>query len=266
MPSRKILVAALVLFFGICHAQRPAGFQWIDLSHDSAALRTVRHALKQGTYTDIRRIGILNNQALVMTINKNSDPDDGNEWRIFNISLSTGKSTELLIGYDVHFYKWIGKDNSDLVITYKDCWGCEAATVLTTFYFKPGSGWLTRWPGKDPSHPQPGAVVEYGDAGEPYSDYFAEQIFAILNTPDQGFEAGSWLHQRHVKTGQIIDSVVEYSIDPSSGNENIRELKGKDAIDFERRLCLTDNIISPPSVGQNSNACLNLMKKAQSNN
>jgi len=260
MSSLKILVVTLVLFFGICHAQRPAGFQWIDLSHDSAALRTVRHALKQGTYTDIRRIGILNNQALVMTINKNSDPDDGNEWRIFNISLSTGKSTELLIGYDIHFYKWIGKDNSDLVITYKDCWGCEATTVLTTFYFKPGSGWLTRWPGKDPAHPQPGAVVEYGDAGEPDSEYYADQIFALLVLPDQEYEAGSWLHQRHVKTGKIIDSVTEYSIDPATKVEKIRELQGKEAIEFERRLCSPKNIVSPPSFGQNSKACLNFKK------
>lgn len=252
MRLRKLFIALLFLISITGEAQRPAGFEWVDLKQPSSILNKVRQVLKPGTYTDIIKIGVLKDSALVIIVDRNSNPDDGNEWMIFNVNLSTGQSTQLVDGYKLHLIKWIGPQSTELAIDYLDCWGCEPAKLFTTIYFKNGSSWVARWMDK-PNHFHPGAIVYYSDEGE--DDPADEQIFSVIHTGQFGYEAGSWQHRRDYKTKKFNDSIVLYLFDPISGKENIQELKASEMHMFEKRICDSANIIIPLTNDLHGPAC-----------
>jgi hypothetical protein len=237
-------------------AKTPEGFSWVDLQSDKTTLAAVRHALKASSYTSIRRVGVEGDSAIVMTTSRESG-EEADRWSIYNVTLATNKARVLVSGYRVKVLDWIGSTTPELAITYYDCWGCEAATLFTTIHFTNGMGWSARWPNKkgNADYPQPGAVVSYGDAGEPYDDNDVDQIFAVVNQPDGGFAVGSWFHSRDTKTGKINDDVERYSIDPATGKDRVERLIGDSALKWARELCSQSNTPAGPNVGQSSKAC-----------
>ncbi len=237
-------------------AKTPEGFSWVDPQSDKATIAAIRHALKASSYTSIRRVGVEGDSAIVMTTFRESG-EEADHWSIYNVTLATNKAEMLVSGYRVKVLDWIGSTTPELAIAYYDCWGCEAATLFTTIHFTKGTGWRARWPNKkgNADYPQPGAIVSYGDAGEPYDDNDVDQIFAVVNQPDGGFAVGSWFHSRDIKRGKINDDVERYSIDPTTGEDHVERLTGDSALKWERELCSQSNTPAGPNIGQSSKAC-----------
>jgi len=264
---KKVLqtLSALVLLYAqFCRADVPAGFSWVNLESDKTTMAAVRHALHDSSISSIREVGLEGGFALVMTASRESGAPtpDYDRWSIYNISLSTGKSQILVSGYGVKLLDWIGASNSELAISYYDCWECEAATVFTTLRFKSGVGWRARWTNKmqDASYPQPGAVVLMTDVGDPYDDNVVDQVFAVITQPSNRFAVGSWIHSLNPKTGKIDDDVERYSIDRVTGDERTEKLRGPEALNWERQICKESNILIQPSTGQSSKACRTVLR------
>jgi hypothetical protein len=169
----------------------------------------------------------------------------------------------LVSGYKVKLLDWVGKSSPELAITYYDCWGCEAATLFSTLHYIKGVGWSARWPNKtvDPNYPQPGAVVSYGDAGEPYDDDVVDQVFAVVSQPNGGFAAGSWFHSRDTKTGKIDNDVEKYSFDPATGEDLIEKLTGSQSLAWRREICASSNALIKAGIGQNLKSCQKVLEQ-----
>ena len=242
-------------------AQRPAGFSWIDIASDKTTMNNVRHTLKTDAHTSIRRVGLEDGFALVLTTTY--EDQDSDRWSIYSLSLATGNARILVSGYKVKLLDWIGKISPELAISYYDCWGCEAATLFTTLNFIKGAGWSARWPNKtvDQKYPQPGAVVSYGDAGEPYDDDVVDQIFAVVSQPDGEFSAGSWFHSRNTKTGKIDDDVEKYFFDPETGKDRVEKLTGAPSLAWRREICTSSNFLIKASIGQDSMSCRRVLSR-----
>ena len=170
----------------------------------------------------------------------------------------------LVRGYRVKVLTWMGSDPRELGITYLHCWGCEAATLFTTIHFSKGTGWSARWPNpkSNPTYPQPGAVVSYGDAGAPYTDDDVDQIFAVIDQKN-GLAAGSWYHSRNTITGKISDNVTKYSVDSANGKDRIESLTGTAALHWQREICDESRTLTRPRIGQNSKACREVLRTKQ---
>jgi len=222
----------------------------------------VRRAVQAGSSVSIRRVGVEQGFALVMTTSRESDMET-DLWSIYNLALNTGKIRKLVSGYRVRTLYWVGPASPELAIVYYDCWDCEAATLFTTIHFTKGAGWSARWPNRksDTNYPQPGAVVSYGDAGEPYSDDVADQMFAIIPQPDGSFAAGSWFHSRNLKTGKVIDDVERYIIDSVTRIDRVEGLKGDSALKWEEEICSQSSTPFGPNVGQSSKSCKRILKE-----
>jgi hypothetical protein len=255
-----VMLAIFVLLRIPCPAQRPTGFSWVDPAADKTTMKIVRHALKMDSHTSIRKVGVLDDFAIVLTtINEDEDSD---RWSIYSLSLVTGGMRILVSGYKVKLLDWVGKTSPELAITYYDCWGCEAATLFSTLHYIKGVGWSARWPNKtvDPNYPQPGAVVSYGDAGEPYDDDVVDQVFAVVSLPDGGFAAGSWFHSRDTKTGKISDDVEKYFFDPATGEDHVEKLNGSQSLTWKREICTPSNVLTKAGIGQDSKSCLKVLR------
>jgi hypothetical protein len=166
-------------------------------------------------------------------------------------------------GYKVKLLDWVGKNHPELAISYYDCWGCEAATLFTTLHFTKGTGRSARWQNKtvDPHYPQPGAVVSYGDAGEPYDDDVVNQVFAVVSQPNGDFAAGSWFHSRDTKTGKIDDDVKRYFFDPATSKDRVEKLTGAQSLAWRREICTPSNALVKANIGQDSKLCRNILRK-----
>jgi hypothetical protein len=260
--ARILLLAISVLMTIPILAQRPAGFSWINTESDKETIDVVRHALNLNSNTSIHKVGILDGYAIVMTTSR--EDNDTYQWSIYNLTLATGKFRILVSGYRIKLLDWIGTSSPELAITYYDCWGCEAATLFTTLHYTKSLGWMTRWPNKttDANYPQPGAVVSYGDAGEPYDDNEVDQIFAVVSQPNGGFAAGRWFHSRDTKTGKVSNDVERYIIDPATGKDRVEQLSGARSLEWRRMICTPSSaLLSKASIGQNSRSCKRVLNK-----
>ncbi len=262
-----VLLAAILLFAPqAIRAQMPDGFSWVNLESDKTTMATVRHALHDTSITAIREVGVENGFALVMAASRESGAPtpDFDSWTIYSISLTTGMSRLLVFGYGVRLLDWIGPNSSELAITYYSCWECEASKIFTTLHFKNGIGWMARWPSssrESVGYPQPGVVVSYGDAGEPYDDDEVDQVFGIVSRPNGEFAVGSWFHSLDTKTGKVTDDVARYSIDPKTGQDQVAVLRGFSARELERQICTASDVQIEPKVGQDSKSCRRVLSK-----
>jgi len=265
MRRTLIVLLAIVGLLEIpCHAQRPSGFSWINTATDKTTMNVVRRALKTESHASIRKVGVEDGFAIVMaTFSEDLDAD---RWSIYSLSLATGKMQILVSGYKVKLLDWVGKSSPELAFTYYDCWGCEAATLFSTLHFIKGAGWSARWPNKsvDPKYPQPGAVVSYGDAGEPYTDDVVDQVFAVVSLSNGGFASGSWFHSRDTKTGKIGNDVEKYSFDPLTGVDRVEKLDGSQSLAWRRVLCTPSSALIKAGIGQTSRACQKILKQKHS--
>lgn len=145
-----LLICSLVATAIPSFADTPSGFSWVDLEAEQATVRAVREALRGVHFSAIREIGVEHGYALVMITSREpgASTPDYDEWYVYDVSLKTRAKKLILFGYGVRLLDWIGRGQSELAITYYDCWECEAASVFTTFHFVPGHGWYARWPNK----------------------------------------------------------------------------------------------------------------------
>jgi hypothetical protein len=123
---------------------------------------------------------------------------------------------------------------------------------------------MARWPNKTPdaNYPQPGAVVSYGDAGEPYDDDMVDQVFAVVLQPNGGFAAGSWFHSRNTKTGKVSNDVEKFYIDLTTGEDRVEQLSGERSLEWRREICTPSNVLLiKASIGQNSKSCRRVLNK-----
>jgi len=263
MKRARIILLVFPLLMTIqTFAQASTGFSWIKPETDKATMAVVRHALKLNAYTSLRKVGIVDRFAIVMTTSH--EEGDADQWSIYSLSLATRKSRILVSGYRVTVLDWIGTNSPELAITYFDCWGCEAATLFTTLHYKKDIGWMARWPNKTPdaNYPQPGAVVSYGDAGEPYDDDMVDQVFSVVLQPNGGFAAGSWFHSRNTKTGKVSNDVEKFYIDLTTGEDRVEQLSGERSLEWRREICTPSNVLLiKASIGQNSKSCRRVLNK-----
>lgn len=268
MKTKTVLVAIMLLLLAKSGmADVPAGFTWVNLESDRATMAVVRHALRDTSMSAIREVGIEGGFAIVMTISREtgSPTPDYDLWSVYSISLTTGKSRILVSGYGVKLLDWIGAGQSELAITYYDCWECEAGTIFTTLHFTKGVGWMARWPNatQNLAYPQPGAVALMTDIAESYGDD-TELVFAVVSQPNGCFAVGSWVHSHHSKSGKSDEDVERYSIDPVTQEDRVEKLDGSAAAAWERQICSASSILMQPSTGQNSKACRGVMRTATS--
>jgi len=224
-------------------------------------MKIVHRALKSEPHTSIHKVGVEDGFAIVLTTIH--EDEDSYRWSIYSLSLVTGRMRILVSGYKVKLLDWVGKSSPELAITYYDCWGCEAATLFSTLHYIKGVGWRARWPNKtvDPNYPQPGAVVSYGDAGEPYDDNVVDQVFAVVSQPNGGFAAGRWFHSRDTKTGKIDNDVEKYSFDPATGEDHVEKLTGSQSLAWRREICTPSYALIKASIGQDSKACQKVLEQ-----
>ena len=261
----SLLVLALLLVKSAV-AQMPTGFSWVNMESDKTTMTAVRRALHDQTVTSIREVGMKGPFALVMTASREKDAPlpDYDRWTIYNVELRTGRAEILVGGYGVKLQNWLGME---LAITYYDCWECEAATLFTTLHFKDNTGWQARWSNKtqDTDYPQPGAVVQLTDVGDPYDDDVVDQVFAVVALSGSRFAVGNWTHSRNTKNGKIDDSIKRYSIEPVTQQDRIEQLFGQAALDWEREICNPSSVLIQLSNGQDSEACQKIVQKQNSN-
>ncbi len=255
------LIAFLLLLAVSAHAQLPANFSWINIESDQKVMPIVRSALHDANLKAISKVGIETGYALVITQTHDDGVDnpDNDLWKIYSVSMSTGKASLLVAGYGVKILTWLSPTRDELAITYDECWGCEPATLFTTFRLVKDRGWQARWLQEkaDPNEPQPGAVLIYPEeGGESPQD---AQIYAIVKQPNDNFAVGNWMHSRNEK-GKFDDQLIRYSIDPATGVEKAELLKGPAALAWKRELCTQANILIQPSAGQDSNLCRAALK------
>jgi hypothetical protein len=269
MTKAIAIVSTLFLFVAPrASAQPPAGFAWVNMETDRAAMAAVRRSLHDPSVTAIREVGIQDGFALVMTASRDKDAPtpDYDQWKVYSLDLASGKSQPLAFGYGLQIIDWIGPKGTELAISYYDCWECEAATLFTVLRFEKAIGWQARWENETSKekYPQPGVVVEMTDIGDPYDDDDVDQVFAVVGYPNNVYSVGRWTHSRNSKTGALRNDVEKYSIDPVTGKDQVQKLTGQAALVWEREICTQEKILIKPSIGQDSKACKSVLRKAAS--
>ena len=84
-----LAVSAFLVLPGF--AQRPAGFSWINTASDKVTLNIVQYALKTDAHLSIRRVGLEDGFALVLTTTY--EDQDSDRWSIYSLSLATGTAS-----------------------------------------------------------------------------------------------------------------------------------------------------------------------------
>lgn len=237
----------------------PTGFRWLDFKRDARVLSQVSRQLDAADYSAIREVGVIGSDALVFTTKR--DPawftPEADRWSVHNVSLATGKTSELLSGFGLQIVSWLSfraRGPSELGLTYLDCYECEAATVFTSLTYDGTRGWRARWLNKD-AKLLPGILLSASDVGEPYTDESVDQIWAVVAPPDAAAVVGTWTRSKNVKTGRVTDETLRYGVDEVTGEERVSRLVGPKAIEWRRALCAGSNAGPRLMGGQNSKIC-----------
>ena len=129
----------LLVFAVAAEAQVPEGFSWVDLKTDTATVSAVAKAIEPQKYTALREIGLIGDQALVITVTRAdlvAQPQQ-DRFNVYGVSLKDGKVDQLLDGAQLRIIEWqkfYDYDSPELLATYDDCSNCQATTFLTAFY------------------------------------------------------------------------------------------------------------------------------------
>lgn len=255
--ARSLAVAAIFAVAPALYAQ--SAFHWLNLENDKADMAIVRHALKNEKFTAIREVGVRENDALVMVTEREDGADDpeSDSWSVINVSLKTEKYQRIVSGYKVQIQAWLGKNNEEIGISYFDCSECEAAQIFTALYWTPGLGWRARWPEQGASHefPHPGIPLMSEDTSDDPENEEVAQVFALVPMPGDGYAAGYWLQVKNSASRKIVSNDVYRCFVDSSGKEGTGKLSGKEARDWERKICDSSNLLPGPNRGQDSALC-----------
>jgi hypothetical protein len=244
--------ALLLAVTASAHAQVLEGFNWVDLKTDTSTVTTVTKALEAQKYTALREIGLIGDQALVITATRGdliAQPQQ-DRFNVYGISLKDGKVDPLLDGADLRIFDWqkfYDYDSPELLATYNDCNNCEPTTFLTAFYIdRFTKKWHARWPRSLAGAP----LTATGSGGQ--------SVYALLMNVDQRVVLDTWSrYSQQKKSSRGGEYLFEYRVDPVSDQGASRPLTGRDAAKTKLRLCAGESVVFGISGGQDSDACHN---------
>ncbi len=256
----------LIAFGSACgQAQVIDGFSWVDLKADTQTVSKVTTFLSSKPYTAIREIGVVGQQALVITsLRKDPTANPLNDsFTAYGVSLHDGAVEELLDGTNLRYVDWqkfYDYDTPELVATYDDCAQCKATTFLTAFYIdRRTRRWGARW-----RREIAGAPLYSTDPAKSY-------VYALFMNVDQRVVLDTWAsYPEQNKTGSRGTALkssrggeylFEYRIDIPSDQGTSRPLTGRDELPVKQRLCAGQNVVFGIAGGQDSEACKALMGK-----
>jgi hypothetical protein len=245
-----VLLIAVALAANAAHAQVLEGFTWVDLKSDTATVTSVTKALEAQKYTALREIGLIGDQALVITAARAdliAQPQQ-DRFNVFGISLKDGKVDPLLDGADLRIFDWLkfyDYDSPELLATYDDCSNCQATTFLTAFYIdRFTKKWHVRWPRNIAGAP----LTAAGSSGQ--------SVYALFMNVDQRVVLDTWIrYPQQKKSRRAGEYLFEYRVDPVSDQGASRPLTGNDAAKTELRLCKGEGVVFGIAGGQASEAC-----------
>jgi len=250
------LVLAFVLMSAscaLCSAQVVDGFAWVNLKTDTQTVAKIATFLANKPYTAIREIGVVNQQALVITtLRKDPTAEPGNDtFTAYGVSLKDGSVEELLDGTNLKYIDWqkfYDYDTSELLATYDDCAQCKATTFLTAFYIdRKTKRWGARW-----RREVAGAPLYSADTSKSY-------VYALFINVDQRVVLDTWAaYPEQKKSSRGGEYLFEYRIDPMSDQGTSRPLTGRDMLPVKQRLCRGEEIVFGIAGGQDSAACKEL--------
>lgn len=244
MRNSGLLLLSISLLTAAAGAQTPDHFYWVDQQQDPAFTKKVDAALVSARqkFTAIRRIGVLRDSALVFTVSRNPDEPtpDYDRWQVNNLDLRSLRVTSILSGYQLKTNTWVRFTRSsapDLILTYKDCWGCNPGTLLTAVHWDSEDGWEARWTNEG-SPANPGAVLAETDIGSPYTDDVdIAQIYALEARRERPASLLTLLHTRNAQTGKVTTTVTRYFVDPKSGDDKVEILKPRESRQAVAEVC-----------------------------
>ena len=245
-----ILLTLLTLFSTTTHAQVLDGFAWVDLKTDTTTVVAVTRALGNQNYTALREIGLVGDQALVITATRAdliAQPRQ-DRFNVYGISLKDGKVDPLLDGAQLTIFDWqkfYDYDSPELIATYDDCSDCAPTTFLTAFYIdRRTRKWRARWP-RDVS----GAPLTAAGAG-------ANSVYALFMNVDERVVLDTWMrYPQQKKSSRGSEYLFEYRIDPGSDQGFSKPLTGRDAAAAKLRICKGEGVVFGIKGGQDSPAC-----------
>ncbi len=238
-------------------AQVIEGFAWVDLKADTQTVAKVATFLAAKPYTAIREIGVVGQQALVITtLRKDPIAQPGNDtFTAYGVSLKDGSVEELLDGVNLRYIDWqkfYDYDTPELLATYDDCAQCKATTFLTAFYIdRKTKRWGARW--------------RREVAGAPlYSaDSTSDHVYGLFMNVDQRVVLDTWaVFPEQKKSSRGGEYLFEYHIDAMSDQGTSRPVTGRDAMPLKERLCKGENVVFGVAGGQDSAACRELRAPA----
>ncbi len=265
MYIRSLILAPIFLMLGphlICRAQVLDGFAWIDQKSDAQTVARVAQLLSGKPYSALREIGVVGQQALVITtLRKDPIANPANDtFTAYGVSLKDGSVEELLDGANLRYIDWqkfYDYDTPELIALYDDCAQCKPTTFLTAFYIdRRTRRWGARW-----RREIAGAPLYSADTTKNY-------VYALFMNVDQKVVLDTWAsYPEQNKTGgkgaalkssRGGEYLFEYRIDIPSDQGTSRPLTLRDALPVKQRLCKGEKIVFGIAGGQDSEACREL--------
>ena len=254
-PSLLIGLVLVLIAFGSARglAQVIDGFAWVDMKADAKTVDRVNYLLQSKTYTAIREIGLMGEQALVITtLRKDPTANPLNDsFTAYGVSLHDGTVEVLLDGTNLKYIDWqkfYDYDTPELVATYDDCAQCKVTTFLTAFYIdRKTRRWGARW-----RREIAGAPLYSADPTKNY-------VYALFMNVDQKVVLDTWVsYPEQKKSSRGGEFLFEYRIDIPSDQGTSRPLTGRDVLPVKQRLCAGQNVVFGIAGGQDSAACKDL--------
>jgi hypothetical protein len=254
-PSLLIGLVLVLIAFGSARglAQVIDGFAWVDMKADAKTVDRVNYLLQSKTYTAIREIGLMGEQALVITtLRKDPTANPLNDsFTAYGVSLHDGTVEVLLDGSNLKYIDWqkfYDYDTPELVATYDDCAQCKVTTFLTAFYIdRKTRRWGARW-----RREIAGAPLYSADPTKNY-------VYALFMNIDQKVVLDTWVsYPEQKKSSRGGEFLFEYRIDIPSDQGTSRPLTGRDVLPVKQRLCAGQNVVFGIAGGQDSAACKDL--------
>jgi hypothetical protein len=259
--ARPTILAVVFSLFVSATAQAQVidGFAWVDLKTDTQTVTKVTTFLANKPYTAIREIGIVNQQALVITtLRKDPTAQPGNDtFTAYGVSLKDGSVEELLDGTSLKYIDWqkfYDYDSPELLATYDDCSQCKATTFLTAFFIdRKTRRWGARW-----RRELAGAPL-YSSASGKSDGSTRNYVYALFINVDQRVVLDTWVsYPEQKKSSRGGEYLFEYRIDPLSDQGTSRPLTGRDILPVKQRLCRGEETVFGIAGGQDSAPCKEL--------
>ena len=246
----------LVLAWSACaSAQVLDGFAWANLKTDTTTVNRVTMLLAGKPYTALREIGLIGDQALVITtLRKDPIAQPGDDsFTAYGVSLKDGAVEQILDGANLKMVAWqkfYDYDSPELLAIYDDCAQCKATTFLTAFYLdRRTKHWHARWPREIAGAPLTSAAVG------------SDHVYALFMNVDRRVVLDTWTRfPEQKKSSRGGEYMYEYRIDPMSDQGTGRPVTGRDMLPIKQRLCRGEDVVYGIAGGQDSDACKELLR------